>query len=65
MAYGDIETTAPRDESWHRLLDDAFERASWPGSDVRIPIRRNGLRVAYVVGADYLEQLEKRAGVEA
>lgn len=65
MAYGDIEITAPRDEPWHKCVDDAIQRASWPGSTERIPIRRNGLRIAYVVGATYLDELEKRAGVRS
>jgi hypothetical protein len=61
MAYGDIEMTAPRDESWHRALDDAIDRASWPGSTHCQPIRRGGLLIGWVVGAGYLEALEKTA----
>ena len=63
MAYGDIEITAPRDMYWERAVDEAIDQASWPGSTKRIPIRRNGLVVAYVVGAEYLDKLEKAAGV--
>jgi hypothetical protein len=61
MAYGDIELTAPRDESWHQCVDDAIQRASCPVSIEAVPIRRNGLRIAYVVGANYLDQLVKTA----
>lgn len=63
MAYGDIEMTAARDESWHHLVSEAVQRASWPGSSERVPIRRGGIRIAYVVGADYLEELERTAGL--
>lgn len=62
MAYGDIElVSATWNDSWRKLIHDAIDRASWPGSDTAVPIRRNGLKIAYVVGADYLDRLEKAA----
>jgi hypothetical protein len=64
MAYGDIELASEGwDESWRRRLTDAIERASWPGSASAVPIRRNGLKIAYIVGAGHLEELERKAGV--
>jgi hypothetical protein len=61
MAYGDIELAGEDwDESWRRRLTEAIERASWPGSASAVPIRRNGLKIAYIVGAGHLEDLIKR-----
>jgi hypothetical protein len=61
MAYGDIELAGEDwDESWRKRLTEAIGKASWPGSTNAVPIRRNGLKIAYIVGADYLEDLIKR-----
>lgn len=64
MAYGDIELAGEDwDQAWRKRLADAIDRASWPGSRNAVPIRRNGLKIAYIVGAGYLEELERKAGV--